>query len=155
MKDVKILHLTSRAFVSMFKSGALSLLVSCRRHTECQAGALMQIQLSTETCCSRGRMRPSWWEGFRLLLPLLPGWVCRDTHTCTRLTIQRLPQRTTHTLKDCIHTPRLADRDTPTDAWWDRHEDTVDLTPWLSTQEVGGKARQRDAAEIKEEMGFL
>lgn len=90
------------------------------------------------------------------LLPLLvPGWLCRNTYTCTRLIIQRFPQRTTHTLKDYIHTPRLADRDTPTDVWWDRHEDTVDLTPWLSTQEVGGKARQRDAAEIKEEMGFL
>lgn len=93
--------------------------------------------------------------GIRLLPLLVPGWLCRNTYTCTRLIIQRFPQRTTHTLKDYIHTPRLADRDTPTDVWWDRHEDTVDLTPWLSTQEVGGKARQRDAAEIKEEMGFL
>lgn len=50
----------------------------------------------------------------------------------------------THTERTCTHyaTHCLTDRDRPTDVWWDRHEDTADLKPWLSTQEVGRKERR-------------
>lgn len=46
-----------------------------------------------------------------------------DTHTETKHTHY------------AVH--RHGDRDRLTDARWDRHEDTIDLEPWLSRQEVG------------------
>lgn len=71
----------SRALVSMFKSRALSLLISCCRHTECQAGVLMQIQCSAQKPVARVREC------------VLPDGKASDRHlsaatACSRLALQ-------------------------------------------------------------------
>lgn len=64
----------------------------------------------------------------------------------------------THTYTKQTHyvVQRHGDRDRLTDAQWDKREDTLDLKPWLSRQEVGRKTKiHRNAVQIKEEVGFF
>lgn len=111
MKDVKILHLMSRALVSMFKSRALSLLISCCRHTECQAGVLMQIQCSAQKPVARVREC------------VLPDGKASDRHlsaatACSRLALQEHVHMHTSNnpafpSKNNTHTERLHPHTTP------------------------------------------